>query len=99
MKLLSKAAFARLTRRKPSQITKFIERGLPVRGGKIPVAEGRRWIKDNIRSKRADARANPKRSTKVEEERILLRERAEKLRLENAERRGELCDKSELIHE
>src|SRR5581483_157618 len=99
-KLATKSEFARLTGRKPSQITNFIERGMPMRGGKIPVVEARRWIAENIspRTTRGAGRSKHGRG-KVAEEREVLRQRAERLRLENAERRGELVNAADVFHE
>lgn len=97
MQLITKAEFARLEKRKQSQITNFISRGMPVEAAKIPVSSARRWIKANIAPRRTQADSKPQAkgghtTGKIDAERAVLVERAERLRIENRKRRGELIE-------
>jgi hypothetical protein len=54
---LSKAAFGRRHGVGRTRVTQWIQRGLPVEGGKIPVEAGDRWVSESLDPKRRNPAA------------------------------------------
>lgn len=55
---MAKSAFAKLVKVTPGRVSQMIAAGLPVEpGGKIDVAKGKAWIKDNVSASRSAAQA------------------------------------------
>lgn len=101
-----KIDFAGLVGYSPASITGFIKRGMPIEAdGRIPVAEARLWIMDNIKPvhKKREARQGALELTRslanLSERDRLARVQAENIELKNAQMRRELVSAAEVQRE
>lgn len=103
-KTLRKKSFAELVGVTPARVSHMIKQGLPVEpDGKIDVARGKLWIRDNVSSTRAAAQSKQPdifsfaaQPDAAAEHARLAKERADTQALKNAQLRRELVPAAEV---